>query len=520
MRKLLSVLLAAMILFTATACSSGDQPANSGNTTTNSTMHIEVTTAPVGMHPLKTNDSPSSAISGQIFETLYQRTVDGKSYEPLLAEAMPEYSEDGLTATIKLRQGVTFQDGSAFNAEDVAYMIDSIKDPDYGCLRPSIVESIESYEIVDEHTIALKLSYVDGALVSKLAHTNAAVVNPELDKSKDLMVDPIGAGTGAFEFVSSVAGSTYVLKAYEGYWGEKPEVTDVQFDVVADESTAVARLQTGEADFYATVSADSYNTVNNISGYTLVNETNSSIYYLALRSSEATAVNPLMENVEFRKMLIQAIDFDTYIDTMMNGLASRSQSIVGPTLLGYVEEMEKAGYTCDQEAAKAAVDANGWEGQEVTLFVSTRKWQQDLAVYMQAELAEIGIKLNIVSEEWASFLTSAKEDKKFDMVVLTWSNVTGDGQQMLEPNFSTKNGLRVKYNNAEFDEMVQKSVLTNVLEERQAHMFDAVTKIQGDAVVTPIYTQNQIYAYNSNKYADVKIDAGGQYNIKDFKLAK
>lgn len=521
MRKLLSVLLVAMILLATTACSSS-QPTTTGDSgsTDDTTMYIEVTTAPVGLHPLKTNDSPSTYVSGQIFETLYERTDDGTSYEPLLAESMPEYSEDGLTATIKLRQGVKFHDGSDFTAEDVAYMIDSIKDPDYGSQRVSIVESIESYEIVDDYTIALHLTYVDGVLVAKLAHTNAAIVNPELDQSQDLLIDPTGAGTGAYKYESSIPGSSYTLVANEDYWGGAPEVKKVQFDVVADESTAIARLQTGEADFYLLGSADSYNTANNIPGYTLVNKESSSVYYLAFRSSEETSLNPLMANLDFRKAIIEAIDFDTYIETMLSGVASRSQSIVGPTLVGYVEEMEKAGYSYNKEDAQALIDANGWAGEEITLFTSTRKWQQDLAVYMQAQLAEVGITLNIVSEEWASFLTSAKEDKKFDMIILTWSNVTGDGQQMLEPNFSTANGVRVKYNNAEFDEMVQNSVLTTVLEEREAYMLEAVNKIQGDAITTPVYSANQLYVYNSDKFANVTLDAGGQYSIKNITVVE
>ena len=195
MRKLLTAVLVALMLLATTACSGGnegDTPSDDAGTT----MHIEVTTAPVGLHPLKTNDSPSTFVSGQIFETLYRRSEDGTSYNPQLAAELPVFSEDGLTATIKLRDDVTFQDGTPFTADDVAYMIDSIKDPDYGSMRASIVESIESYEIVDDYTIDLHLSYVDGVLTAKLAHSNAAIVNPELDQSKDLLIDPTGAGTG------------------------------------------------------------------------------------------------------------------------------------------------------------------------------------------------------------------------------------------------------------------------------------------------------------------------------------
>ena len=62
-------------------------------------INIELTTAPVGLHPLKTNDAPSTYVNGQIFETLYRRTNDGTAYDPQLAAELPEFSEDGLTAT-------------------------------------------------------------------------------------------------------------------------------------------------------------------------------------------------------------------------------------------------------------------------------------------------------------------------------------------------------------------------------------------------------------------------------------
>jgi len=87
-------------------------------------MNIELTTAPVGLHPLKTNDAASTFVTGQIFETLYRRTVDGTSYEPLLAESLPEMSSDGLTATIHLRKGVKFQDGTDFTAADCGCLYD------------------------------------------------------------------------------------------------------------------------------------------------------------------------------------------------------------------------------------------------------------------------------------------------------------------------------------------------------------------------------------------------------------
>lgn len=528
-KKLACLLLALTMALACAACGgSGSAETTAGSDSTATTaapldaaaaaeaehMQIELTTSPVGMHPNKTNDAPSTYVNGQIFETLYRRTVDGTAYEPLLAAEMPEFSDDGLTATIPLRQGVTFQDGTPFTSADVAYMIDSLKDPNYGSQRPSIVESIESYECPDDNTIVLHLAYSDGVLIAKLAHTNGCIVNSALEKAgQDFMVDATGAGTGPFSFVSMVSGATYELQANENYWGGAPEVKQVTFTVVADEATAIARLQTGEADFAPVLSADSYNTISNISGYTAANEPASSIYYLALRSDD-TALNPLMKESDFRKVILESVDWNAYCDAMLEGKATHSESIVGPTLVGYTPEMENAGCGYNLEDAKKLVADNGWEGQTVTmLYPSGRQWAENVFVYIQSELSKIGITVEPKPEEWATFLADAKTDNYFDFCILSWSNVTGDGQQMLEPNFSTKNGARVKYNNAEFDSYVDASAKTIVQSEREEAMLKAVQKIQGDNIVRPLYSANQIYCYNSAKYANVVLDKGGQFDL-------
>ena len=537
LKRVAVVMLALVMTVMATACGGSSAPAASASDTTAPAttaapldtaaataaehIQIELSTAPVGMHPLKTNDAPSTYVNGQIFETLYRRTVDGTSYVPLLAADMPVFSDDGMTATIALRENVTFQDGTPFTSADVGYMIDCLKDTSYGSQRPSIVESIESYECPDDHTIVLHLLYNDGVLVAKLAHTNGCIVNSALEKSgQDFMVDATGAGTGPYSFVSMVSGATYELTSNENYWGGAPEVKDVTYTVVADEATIIARLQTGEADFAPVVSADSYNTISNIPGYSAMNEPASSIYYLALRSDD-TALNPLMANSDFRKMILEAVDWNLFCDAMLEGKGSHSESIVGPTLVGYTPEMENAGCGYNPDDAKALIEANGWAGETVVmLYPSGRPYAENSFVYIQSELGKLGITVEPKPEEWAAFLADAKTDDYFDFCILSWSNVTGDGQQMLDPNFSTKNGTRVKYNNAEFDAYVEASARTTVKEEREEAMLKAVQKIQGDNIVRPVYSQNQVYCFNSTKYSNVLLDKGGQFYINDFTINK
>ena len=522
--KLMNVLLVLFLLVTLVGCSGGNSDGGQGGGDTpavvNDTVNIVLTTAPVGLHPLKTNDAPSTYVTAQMFETLYRRTMDGTSYVPLLAAELPIFSEDGKTATIKLRNDVKFHDGTPFTAAAVAYMIDSLKDPNYGSQRPSIVESIESYNIVDDYTIDLNLAYEDGVLTAKLAHTNGSIVNPALDQSQDLLVNPAGAGTGPYKYVSSVTGDNYVLEANPDYYGTNGGVGKIVYNVVQQENTAISRLKTGEADFIPTIAADSFNEASQIDGYTAVSTPSSAIMYMAMRSSAETAVNPLMANLDFRKMILEAIDIPTYTTSMMGGHATYAKSIVGPTLVGYTPAMDDFCITYNFEDAKAICDANNWAGQKVVMLVPSRDGQSNFAAYVQDQLTQLGLEVEVKGEEWGTFLDDAKKDAYCDFTVLTWSNVTGDGQQMLEPNFSTKNGVRLKWNNAEFDAYVQASTQTSVMAEREANMLEAVKLIQGQAIVSPIYSTNALFCYNSNKLSNVGLDKGGMFYVYDWVLNK
>ena len=206
-------------------------------------FNIALTAPFTGFDPLRTNDSASTYVNAQIYETLYRIDPVTGEYNPLLAAELPQFSEDGLSATVKLREGIKFQDGTDFNSEAVKYTFDLIKDPEFGSARASIAGSIESMECPDEHTIVFHLKYEDGVLTAKLAHTNSAIVSPTAQQNQDLMVQP--CGTGPYKFVSSVSGANVVLTSNEEYWGGAPAIKDVTMTIIAEESTAIARMETG-----------------------------------------------------------------------------------------------------------------------------------------------------------------------------------------------------------------------------------------------------------------------------------
>ena len=183
-----------------TSPGTSDSAAPSSSTAAEDEMFQIVLTAPFsGFDPLRTNDSTSGYVITQLYETLYRIDSDTGEAIPLLAADLPEYSDDGTTVTIKLREGVTFHDGTPFNSEAVKYTFELIKDPDFGSARASIANSIDTMECPDDYTIVFHLLYDDGVFLAKLAHANSAIVSPTAQQNQDLMVEP--CGTGPYKFL-------------------------------------------------------------------------------------------------------------------------------------------------------------------------------------------------------------------------------------------------------------------------------------------------------------------------------
>lgn len=480
-----------------------------------------VLTAPfTGFDPLRTNDSASTYVNAQIYETLYRIKPETGAYDSLLAVSEPEYSEDGLTVTIKLREGVTFQDGTPFNSEAVKYTFELIQDPDFGSARASIAGSIESMECPDENTIVFHLLYEDGVFQAKLAHTNSAIVSPTAQQNQDLMTQP--CGTGPYSFVSSVSGSNVVLTRNDNYWGEAPAIKDVTMTIISDESTAVSRMETGEADFMPKISVEQLSRVENNAGLTVTTSEAAQIYYLGMRAT--SSVNPVMAEKDFRTALAMGIDKEGYVEYMMQGYAEVANSVIGPKIFGYAEEAENHNIAYDPEGAKAILDAHpGWADEEILFLVPSTPVYSRMGEYFQSSLTQAGFNnIKIETMDWSAWLTESKVDGRYDITLAAWSNVTRDGSELMEPNFHSVNGQqRVRLlpeDAALVDGYIDASKTTSNAEVRTENLLNCNAVLMDEAYVQPIYNSTNLFCY-SNSYTGITLDAGGTFYILDFDYA-
>ena len=483
-------------------------------------FNVVLTANITGFDPLRTNDSASTYVNAQIYETLYRIDPVTGEYNCLLAEALPEFSDDGLTATVKLRRGISFHNGEPFDSAAVKNTFECIKDPDFGSARASIANSIDTIECPDDYTVVFHLKYEDGVLTAKLAHTNSAIVPPEAQKTQDLMVDPVG--TGPYKFVSAVSGSNVVLTSNEEYWGGAPAIKNVTMTIITEESTAVARMETGEADFMAAVSVSFIDRINAMPHVKFETSNAAQIYYMFMRS--ASYVNPIMEEPEFRKALAMSFDKEGYVEYIMEGYADAAESVLGPKITGFTEEATTHNVPYDPEGAKAILAAHpGWAEEEILFLVPTSPAYQQMGEYFAANLKNVGFNIKYEPIDWAAWLEESKAPNRFDMTMAAWSNVTRDGSELMEPNFDTlSSAQRIAYNEADtqiIHEYVQASKMTSDMAKRTENLLAVNAYLQDNYFVQPLYHGVNMYCYN-DAYTGVTRDPGGTFYLIDIDYAK
>lgn len=503
--KLISLFTAVMLLLSLSAAAIASDAGM---------FQVVITDNFSGMDPLRTNDRASTYVNAQIYETLYFINREG-DIVLLLAAELPSFSEDGKTVTIKLRDGVLFHDGTPFNAEAVKYTFELIKDPDFGSARASLTASMDTIEAVDDLTLKIGLKYEDGVLTAKLAHTNSAIVSPTAQANQDLMIDP--CSTGPYKFVSSVSGSNVVLTRFDDYWGDKPAIKDVTMTVILEEATALARLETGEADFIPSLSVEALPRVQFMQGVTLANHDSAQIYYVALRPN--SYVNPLMANKDFRTAIIKSLDKESYVNFVLEGHATVAKSVIGPRVFGYTEAAEAADIGFDLEGAKKLIQDNGWADEEIHFLVPTSAVYTPMGEFFQANMKAAGfnnVKMEMI--DWSAWLTESKTDDRFDVTLAAWSNVTRDGTELLEPNWHSQVSARNKINNDAFDQLVYDSKTTVVAKKCVEALEKANMMLMQEAYAAPVFNNENNFAYNSVKYKNVDLTADGSFYIKEFEL--
>ncbi len=387
----------------------------------------------VGLDPALEEDGESFKVCDNIYDTLIHYKDGSTEVEPGLATSW-ESSEDGLTWTFHLRKGVTFHDGTPFNAEAVLFSLNRQHDKthpfhDIGgsyvyWIATGLAEIVDKITAVDEFTVQIHLKTAYAPFINTIAITSFSIVSPTAVKKwgNEYSNNPIG--TGPFKFVQWDRGDKIVLAANENYWGGRPKLDRVIFRSIPDNAVRLIELQRGGLHAMEFPNPDDLQQIQDDETLELLSQPGTNIGYLAMNMDK-----PPLDNLKVRLAINHAINKSEIIKHLYQGLGIPAKNPIPPTMWSYDDTIEDFDY--NPKLAKQLLTEAGYpNGFETTLWALPvpRPYIPDgraLAEVLQSELRNIGIETKIVTYDWGTYLEKTKNGEH-DMAMLGWSADLGD----------------------------------------------------------------------------------------------
>lgn len=471
------------------------------------------------LDPGSTTDGESSRVTKQVLETLLEFDKESFDLKPGLAHDW-EVSEDGLHYTFYLEEDVTFHDGTPFNAEAVKLNFERWANPEheyafaddgyvysmystmFGGYQGDDNHVVEEINVVNEHQIEFILKRPLGYFLQNMGMTYFAITSPAALEEFGANINENPIGTGPFKFVSWNKDDSILLEEFDDYRKEGlPKVDKVNFQVIPDNAARLIALRSGEIDIMDGLNPDDAAGVDSDSELTLYTRTENNFGYLGFNVQK----EPI--NIkEVRQAINHAIDRKAIADALYAGYANPAVNPLPPGYLGYNDEIE--GYAYDLEKAKELLKEAGYEdGFDIDLWTMpvARPYMPDpetVSEIVQNNLADIGINVNIVREEWAPYLEKTALGEQ-EMYMLGWSGTNGDPDYFLSSllhgsNIGSSN--RAFYENEEVDTLLDQAKVSIDQEDRANLYKKAQALIAEDSpIVTLVHSTPVLAATNKVK---------------------
>ena len=397
-RSTARVLLAAL-------CVAGAAQAQTPKTRVTLAMVLE----PTGLDP---TTAPAAAIGEivhyNVLEGLTKINADG-AVTPLLAESW-SMDPDGKSYTFKLRRGVKFHDGEAFDAADVKFSFERAKDDkSTNKAKKAVFDNISRIDTPDAHTVILTLNNADGNFLFRMGENTAVILDPK--SAAGTATKPVG--TGPFTFEDWKKGSSVSLAKWPGFRDAKAvKIERVTFRFINDPAARVAALLAGDID--AVPRLDAPQAVKQLQA--------DKRFVVSLGATSGKGIMSInnkkkpFDDVRVRRALMHAIDRKAFIDGVLEGLGKPIGSHFAPTDAGYVDLTAMVPY--DPERAKALLKEAGVATPlNVTLTLPPPQYARKGGEVLIAQLAKVGIVAKIENVEWAQWLGGTFKGN-FDLSVI------------------------------------------------------------------------------------------------------
>lgn len=477
MKKLLTLILClAMVLSVFAGCSSTpateEGASSSGEAAQGEaadseykdTLVYALNTDVQSLDPQIQNDTTSEQVVKMLYNTLLKFEDDGTVVGDL-AESW-SVSEDKLTWTFNLKQGVKFHNGKELTSADVKATFDRALNAEAGGLRTTeIIKMFTAVEAPDPYTVTITTDGPYGPMESLMCNMSLGIMDADYIEQYglDLGTSVEGEnGTGPFKVVSWERDQEIVVERFDDYFGTPAKLKTVVYTVIPEAASRVIALETGEVDVIdkptdedlARLEADTEN-------FTVLRKPT-----ISQRLFRFGCNDPIISNTKVRQAIVYAIDRQAIIDALFTGSAYPSTAPLAPVTFGYSDlgEIEQ-----DLELAKSLLAEAGYPDGFDTKIVTTERYQNgiELAEIISQQLAEIGINAKIEVWEWSALSASWNgiTADEFDQPIF----IMGAGPSMRDADgglrglyTTSETGLNDRnygfYSNAEVDALIEQGM--------------------------------------------------------------
>lgn len=463
---------------------------------------------------------PQGLISTQYLETLFTKNEDGETV-PWLA-ASSEVSEDGLTHTITLTDGITFHDGTPLTAEAIKANVEHLQDPDTASSTGYLaVQKVEEVEIIDELTADLHLSAPDNALEESLSMHWTAIQSPDAlaREVQENCESPVG--TGPFKVdswereqqINLVRNEDYVLPAEDAERDNDLAYLDgITWRLIPEAATRYAALQSGEVHVIDNAQPDTIQSAGNANIGHFDSPRPGASNRIEFNSSQEPFDDPLV-----REAFIRAVDVDGGVQALFFDTAARSHSLLSSVEpLGYSDDSL---FYRDVEEANELLDEAGWterdednvrmkdgERLEIVMPVSTNQSvpaEQSLFEQFQAQAGEVGFDMQINLLDLSSWYAALAEHN-YNLVSAPYTKVGPSVLRILyhsdsiEPAPSGYFANNAQVDIPELDDILIQAEETTDEAERADLYEQAQQMVLEDYYVLPLYDQQNHFLYTAD----------------------
>jgi peptide/nickel transport system substrate-binding protein len=420
---------------------------------------------------IRTNTPDGNRFQMLVYDSLYGFDPDG-NLEPRLATEVIS-SDDAKTFSYKLREGVKFHDGTAFDSADVKFSLERILNPaNKSTRRPMFAGLVETIETPDPQTVTFKLSRPDGVFTNKVAgYLSIYAADPAVPETESSYArKPVSLGPYKVKSFPD-SNKTLELERFDDYWGPKPAIKNIVFKVITENTSRINAILTGEVDLASAIAGKDKARIEAVDYLEFIKTPLAAPMLLKPYLNDPN--HPLYKK-EVRQAITTALDRDAIIKHVLHDIGEPMAMPISKYFpYGGGGNLEP--YPYDPAKAKALLAEAGYpNGFDLPIWMNNT-YPKELGEAVVAYLGEVGIKVELRPIEWQTYIRMVNQGELGPMYFGINANPIYDPIHQVVGHYG-KGGTWNTWDNPEVQKLIDE-VIPVIDSKKRGELFEQIGKI-------------------------------------------